>query len=115
MIEDIDEIVFACCCESVYSSDYSILSPTLNLLGSDTRQPRTEEDPRNLICNIFYPITLPRTYWKSLTRLHERKPLKTRPLIIDIAIRMCLYTTLKLTVLLTIQTRPYYVFCYYTG
>jgi hypothetical protein len=65
----------------VYSSDYSVLSPTSNLLGIDTRQPRTEEvssqqnlgrwDPWNLIRNIFHPMTLPRIYGHLLEKLDQ--------------------------------------------
>ncbi|CAI7621479.1 unnamed protein product [Penicillium palitans] len=81
MIEDVDEVVFACCCEFVYSGDYYVPSPTSNLLGSDTGQPRTEEvssqpklgrwDARNLIRNIFHPMTLPRIYGYLLEKLDQ--------------------------------------------
>jgi hypothetical protein len=81
MIEDVDEVVFACCCEFVYSSDYSVPSPTSNLLGSDTGQPRTEEvssqqnlgrwDPWTLVHNIFHPMTLPRIYGYLLEKLDQ--------------------------------------------
>ena len=79
MIENIDEEFFGCCCEFVYSRDYSAPSPILESSGNDDSQPKDMEmhrlkeakrwDPSNLARNLFYPKVLTLNYGILLERL----------------------------------------------
>ncbi|KAJ5212496.1 uncharacterized protein N7498_004142 [Penicillium cinerascens] len=63
MIEDIDEVVFGCCCEFVYSDDYSCQKTTSSEMGGTMAS--------TLDRKIFHPTRLPGIYALLLERLDQ--------------------------------------------
>lgn len=82
IIGSVDESVFACCCEFVYSGDYSVPSPISRPYESDCGQPNGSTlsdgslrqcNPVNFTRNIFHPRRLSR-FLAGIAELLDKAP-----------------------------------------
>lgn len=56
IVKELDEVVFGCCCEFVYTGDYSVPSSIYDGIGNESpTEPLRRWDPVRLTWNFFHP------------------------------------------------------------
>lgn len=120
IFEEIHEVVFSCCCEFVYSGDYSVPSPVYDPHGGQycignelSKGSAKRRNPTNIILNFFhpeelYPEFVP-IYFNDLTCNTTIGPRKNWPPTLNMTVQKYFFAMLRYVVWLTGLTGLRYV------